>query len=261
MGSFFGNKIKEIRKREGLTQQELANILGYSDKSMIAHIENGDNEMSNDKITLLLNIFNINANELFDVKKNDFNPIFDNANLFISFSARENGNSIDIAKSLMAQNDKLIMFKDLRYTPCSNCNYECFSGICKYRNDDIYSLIDSFSKYKKIVFIIPIYCSNPPSIYFSFNERMQDYYNHNEEKYSILINKLFVVGILGSQEETPYFSKVISEGLKSSNRLLLIERHKHNLKMSDKIIEDDTLNHIIKDFKSRLYLSDGRLKR
>ena len=76
MGSFFGNKIKEIRKREGLTQQELANILGYSDKSMIAHIENGDNEMSNDKITLLLNIFNINANELFDVKKNDFNPIF-----------------------------------------------------------------------------------------------------------------------------------------------------------------------------------------
>ena len=70
MGSFLGNKIKEIRKREGLTQQELANILGYSDKSMIAHIENGDNEMSNDKITLLLNTFNINANELFDVEKN-----------------------------------------------------------------------------------------------------------------------------------------------------------------------------------------------
>ena len=252
MSTFFGNKVREIRKRKGLTQQAFATLLGYSDKSMIAHIENGDNEMSNDKITLLLNTFNINANELFDVKKNDFNPVFDNTNLFISFSARETGNSSDIAKSLMAKNDKLIMFKDLHYTQCSNCNYECFSGICKYRNDDIYSLIDSFSKYKKIVFIIPTYCSNPPSMYFLLNERMQDYYNHNEEKYSMLINKLFVVGILGSQEETPYFSKVISEGLKSSERLLLIERHKHNLKMNDKIIEDDTLKHIIKEFKAKL---------
>ena len=89
-------------------------------------------------------------------------------------------------------------------------------------------------------------------MYFLLNERMQDYYNHNEEKYSMLINKLFVVGILGSQEETPYFSKVISEGLKSSERLLLIERHKHNLKMNDKIIEDDTLKHIIKEFKAKL---------
>ena len=70
MSTFFGNKVREIRKRIGLTQQELATVLGYSDKSMIAHIENGDNEMSIDKITHLLNIFNINANELFDVKNN-----------------------------------------------------------------------------------------------------------------------------------------------------------------------------------------------
>ena len=73
MSTFFGNKVREIRKRIGLTQQEFATQLGYSDKSMIAHIENGDNEMSIDKITLLLNTFNINANELFDVKK-DIEP-------------------------------------------------------------------------------------------------------------------------------------------------------------------------------------------
>ena len=70
MSKEFGEKIREIRKKNGLTQTDLAFALGYSDKSMIAHIENGDNEMSNDKISLLIEKYNIDANELFKKKEN-----------------------------------------------------------------------------------------------------------------------------------------------------------------------------------------------
>ena len=71
MGIYFGKKIKEIRKKNKLTQLEFAKIFGYKDKSMIAHIENGDSEMSNDKIALLIEKFNVDANELFVRKKNE----------------------------------------------------------------------------------------------------------------------------------------------------------------------------------------------
>ena len=69
MGAYFGEKIKEIRKKKGLTQQEFALALGYKNKSMIAHIENGDSEMSNDKIALLIEVFGVDANELFVKEK------------------------------------------------------------------------------------------------------------------------------------------------------------------------------------------------
>lgn len=65
MSVYFGKKIKEIRKKNNLTQSEFAQIFGYKDKSMIAHIENGETEMSNDKIALLIDRFNVDANELF----------------------------------------------------------------------------------------------------------------------------------------------------------------------------------------------------
>ena len=75
MSKEFGEKIREIRKKNNLTQTDLAFALGYSDKSMIAHIENGDNEMSNDKISLLIEKYNIDANELFKKEENPLNNI------------------------------------------------------------------------------------------------------------------------------------------------------------------------------------------
>ena len=71
MSVYFGNKIKAIRKKNNLTQLEFAEIFGYKDKSMIAHIEKGETEMSNDKIALLIERFNVDANELFCEKKNN----------------------------------------------------------------------------------------------------------------------------------------------------------------------------------------------
>ena len=62
-----GPKIKQLRKSKSLTQKQLADALGYSDKSMITHIEKGDSDMTYEKILLLLRTYALDANELFDV--------------------------------------------------------------------------------------------------------------------------------------------------------------------------------------------------
>ena len=66
-----GPKIKQLRKSRSLTQKQLADALGYSDKSMITHIEKGDSDMTYEKILLLLRTYMLDANELFDVSEID----------------------------------------------------------------------------------------------------------------------------------------------------------------------------------------------
>ena len=66
-----GPKIKRIRKERGLTQEQLAESLGYSHKSVITHIEKGDADMTYDKILQLIRTYMIDANELFEVEKID----------------------------------------------------------------------------------------------------------------------------------------------------------------------------------------------
>ena len=66
-----GSKIKKIRKERKLTQEQLAESLGYSGKSVISHIEKGDADMTYEKILLLLRTYALDANELFEVEKID----------------------------------------------------------------------------------------------------------------------------------------------------------------------------------------------
>ena len=66
-----GPKIKQIRKDRHLTQGELAELLGYSDKSVIAHIEKGDADMTYEKLMLLIKSLALDANDLFMVEKID----------------------------------------------------------------------------------------------------------------------------------------------------------------------------------------------
>ena len=61
-----GPKIKKLRKEKGLTQEQLAEALGYSGKSVISHIEKGDADMTYEKIVFLLRKFELDANSLFD---------------------------------------------------------------------------------------------------------------------------------------------------------------------------------------------------
>lgn len=56
-------KIKEIRKELGLTQQEMADSIGVS-KQYFSKVENGLTELSKEKIVLLCEKFNISINWL-----------------------------------------------------------------------------------------------------------------------------------------------------------------------------------------------------
>ena len=66
-----GSKVKRIRKANGLSQEELAKSLGYSGKSVIAHIEKGDADMTYEKILLMIKEYCLDANELFDISDID----------------------------------------------------------------------------------------------------------------------------------------------------------------------------------------------
>jgi len=189
----------------------------------------------------------------FEKKHNDnFEPLTSDSILYVSFSARDNGNSVDIGNYLKTKKDRLILFKDIFYNPCAKCNYECFSSICKYHHDDIYNLFECMVKYKKIVWIVPMYCGNPSSLYFILSERMQDYFNHNENKWNEFVNKLNIIGIYGSDEESPFFTEPFKGIVENETKILKIQRHKYNLKMSDKVVDNNTIIGLLDQFKNQL---------
>ena len=182
--------------------------------------------------------------------------------LFISFSARKDGNCDDVAKHLAKEEDDIIYFRDLNVHGCSNCDYECFDNCCKYHNDGIYNLYKKLNNYQKIVLIVPMYCGNPSSLYFIFNERCQDYFMHNEDKYENLIKRLVIIGIYGDSKNSPDFIPCFEKwfnGTKYTNHVLGVERHNYNLKLKDSILEVDELKTIIGEFinptKAKIELS------
>ena len=66
MENKLGDKIKEIRTTNGLSQDEFAKVLGYSSRSTINKIEKGINDISYDKLGLLIKKFDVAIDELFD---------------------------------------------------------------------------------------------------------------------------------------------------------------------------------------------------
>ena len=254
--SKLGEKIKEIRINEGLSQEAFAKELGYTSKSTINKIEKGINEISCEKLMLLIDKYNLTLDQIFENNSNNI-PLPKNigSNLYVSFSARSNGNSENIIKYMMSDLDTFISIKDLFINQCNKCNYECMSiNKCKYRHDDIYNLLDTSIKYNKIVFVIPMYCGNPSSLYFMLMERMQDYFSNNEINYLSFINKLHIIGIYGSNEESPFFIPLISSILNDMNKCLPIQRHKYEIKMSDSVMNNKYIVTLIDAYKKNMGL-------
>ena len=254
--SKLGDKIKEIRINEGLSQEAFAKELGYTSKSTINKIEKGINEISYDKLMLLIDKYNLTLDQIFENNSNNIAlPKNTNSNLYISFSARTNGNSENIIKYMMNDFDTFISFKDLFINPCNKCNYECMTiNKCKYRHDDIYHLLNNSIMYNKIIFVVPMYCGNPSSLYFTLMERMQDYFNNNEENYTLFVNKLHIIGLYGSNEEAPFFIPLISSILDNKDKCLPIQRHKYEIKMNDSVIKNKYILSLIDNYKIKMGL-------
>lgn len=56
--------IRELRKQNNLTQEELASRMGYTDRSAIAKIESGKVDLSQSKILEFAKIFNVDPGDL-----------------------------------------------------------------------------------------------------------------------------------------------------------------------------------------------------
>lgn len=64
-----GSRILELRKQAGLTQQELANKVGYKSKSAINKIELGLRDISQSKIVLFANALNVSPAYLMGIEE------------------------------------------------------------------------------------------------------------------------------------------------------------------------------------------------
>lgn len=80
--SKLGDKIKEIRLKAGLTQEEFGKTLGYTNKSSITKIEKGVNEISFDKLELLVEKYHVDMYSLFENKIENSNRV-ENAELTV----------------------------------------------------------------------------------------------------------------------------------------------------------------------------------
>lgn len=66
--------IKKRRKELGLTQTELAELVGYRDKTAIAHIEKGDIDLPQSKIVAFAEALSTTPGELLGEVENEISP-------------------------------------------------------------------------------------------------------------------------------------------------------------------------------------------
>lgn len=66
--------IKKRRKELGLTQTDLARLVGYRDKTAIAHIEKGDIDLPQSKIVAFAEALSTTPGELLGEVENEINP-------------------------------------------------------------------------------------------------------------------------------------------------------------------------------------------
>ena len=66
-----GNKIKELRKQSGLTQEQIGLFLGI-DQSMVAKIEKGDRVLTTVQLNKLSNLFACTEEYILGVEEEDF---------------------------------------------------------------------------------------------------------------------------------------------------------------------------------------------
>lgn len=154
----------------------------------------------------------------------------------VSFSGRGSGNCAFIAdfitKNFPAKTVERVNAGDLRVHECSGCNYECIQGECVHREDEAFPYFESTKNFDCIVWLIPMYCGNPSSLYFKITERGQDYWMRNEACHEPFLQKLYLIGI-GNETGKPVFNDILSAGFLQSgirDHVLVLESKQYRMK-------------------------------
>lgn len=126
--------------------------------------------------------------------------------LGVTFSCKKSGNGTKMLGHLMEGFNKkgyeteIINVYDLKITPCSRCDIECFKGKKCPIDDDVYKVYDKCFESDIVIFAIPDYAGHLSSLYFAFTERAQgwiDNYSTYVEKYLKKLN-FIVIGNLSA---------------------------------------------------------------
>lgn len=64
-----GQKLRKLRKLRGLTQLQLSEILGYTDRSTISKIEKDINDVPTEKLDKIAKALNVSVSELLEEKQ------------------------------------------------------------------------------------------------------------------------------------------------------------------------------------------------
>ena len=167
--------------------------------------------------------------------------------LIITFSARRTGNCADIAACIGGD---VVRFADLHAHGCADCAYECFHGECPHRADGVYDLYARMARYDQVILVVPMYGSNPSSLYFAFCERGQDFFR-TEESWNAVLKRLYIIGVYGSAGEAPDFIPCLAKwfsGTAYQDRVLGLERHAYGQKMMDSLLDVAEVREKIKHF-------------
>ena len=96
----FGKKLKELRTLAGLSQAELANIMGYSEKT-ISYWENGHNPIKFDNILILSKALGVPAYKLFIFSELDKYNNEDVLELFDAMTEKERNVILQVINSIL----------------------------------------------------------------------------------------------------------------------------------------------------------------
>lgn len=86
-------RIKQLREKLGLSQQELAEKVGYNDKTAISHIENGKIDIPQSKIIAFADALKTTPSYLIDG--------FDEESLFIEIQKMDESTRKDLLMKLL----------------------------------------------------------------------------------------------------------------------------------------------------------------
>lgn len=90
-----GEKIKKFRRNKGMTQIELAEKVGYTNRSTITHIEKGLIDIPTEKLHLIAKALGVNISDLLeDNKKKAYNEPYHVDTSFLSSEEQKELNSI-----------------------------------------------------------------------------------------------------------------------------------------------------------------------
>ena len=106
------------------------------------------------------------------------------------------------------------------------------------------------TQYDRVILLVPMYCGNPASLYFTFNERSQDYFMHNDT-YDEIIKRLYIIGIYGNAKATPDYIPSLEKWFSDTpyhNRVLGIERHLYDQRIKDQILDVEEVKTKITNF-------------